>query len=150
MPSFAELFAAANGGPIVYGGKVMVLEDNFPVAGRSHLRLVFEKFGSEWLQGVVLKTKGAFTVDGSIINTSIVLWQNTAPRVVDFSVTTKSNVIRIWNVWDRGRGISSHLQGAAMIVEQLGNGRRYCCNDGHPDENFDDIVFRLERLEAQS
>jgi hypothetical protein len=35
-----------------------------------------------------------------------------------------------------------------MIIEQLPNdGRRYHCNDGEPDEDFDDLVFRIERVE---
>jgi hypothetical protein len=33
-----------------------------------------------------------------------------------------------------------------MLLEDLPNGRRYHCNDGKADEDFDDIVFRIERL----
>lgn len=32
-----------------------------------------------------------------------------------------------------------------MIVEEIENGRRYRCNDGHPDESFDDINFSLQK-----
>jgi hypothetical protein len=32
-----------------------------------------------------------------------------------------------------------------MIVEEIENGRRYYCNDGHPDEDFDDIIFELTK-----
>jgi hypothetical protein len=34
-----------------------------------------------------------------------------------------------------------------MIVEEIENGFRYYCNDGYPDEDFNDIVFRIERCE---
>ena len=34
-------------------------------------------------------------------------------------------------------------RGAAMILEVDGNTRRYRCNDGHPDDNFDDIIFEI-------
>ncbi|MCB1117403.1 MAG: hypothetical protein KDK50_02345, partial [Chlamydiia bacterium] len=36
--------------------------------------------------------------------------------------------------------------GAAMIVEEIPNGRRYRCNDGEPDDDFDDIVFTITRI----
>jgi hypothetical protein len=35
-----------------------------------------------------------------------------------------------------------------MIVDLLPNGRRYRCNDGLADDNFNDIVFRLEHVAA--
>ena len=35
--------------------------------------------------------------------------------------------------------------GAAMIVEEIENGRRYRCNDWEPDEDFDDIIFTVQK-----
>ena len=56
----------------------------------------------------------------------------------------------IKNIWDPGDGtIFSWIGGAAMIVEEIENGRRYRCNDGHPDENFDDIIFTIQKLTQQ-
>jgi hypothetical protein len=37
-----------------------------------------------------------------------------------------------------------------MIVEEIENGRRYRCNDGVPDDDFDDIVFTVQRVKEQS
>jgi hypothetical protein len=62
-------------------------------------------------------------------------------------VIGKVSTIEVKNVWDVGDGvIHSWHNGAAMIVEPLPNGRRYRCNDGLADDDFDDIVFHLERL----
>lgn len=33
--------------------------------------------------------------------------------------------------------------GAAMIKETDGNRTIYRCNDGNPDDNFDDIIFKI-------
>src|SRR5262249_40623643 len=33
---------------------------------------------------------------------------------------------------------------AAMLIDVLPDKRLYRCNDGHPDDNFDDVVFRIE------
>jgi len=32
-----------------------------------------------------------------------------------------------------------------MIIEEIENGKHYQCNDGHPDENFADIVLTVKR-----
>ncbi len=64
------------------------------------------------------------------------------------SVNTKKGELRVKNVWDTGNGIvhSGHY-GAAMIVEEIPNGRLYRCNDGKPDDDFDEIGFSIERVD---
>ena len=146
MPSFQELFEQSAGKPIVYQGKTLIMVDEFPTGGVSHLRLVFEACNGEWRQGVALRVDGKFKVNGITINKGIVLWQDTAPAVVELEITPKVLSVEVKNVWDIGDGvIHSWHNGAAMIVEQLPNGRRYHCNDGFADDDFDDMVFRLER-----
>ena len=44
------------------------------------------------------------------------------------------------------KSLESGHNGAAMIVEEIENGRRYRCNDGAPDEDFDDIVFTVQKI----
>lgn len=44
--------------------------------------------------------------------------------------------------WAMGRG-----NGAAMYCEEIPGGRRYFCNDGKEDDDFDDIVFTVRRKE---
>jgi hypothetical protein len=52
------------------------------------------------------------------------------------------------NVWDTGDGVThSWLNGAAMIVDVDVSKRTYRCNDGFADDDFDDIIFRIERLD---
>ena len=145
MPSFGELFTASKGKPIKYKGQDLSLVDILSVEQGERIRVVFESFGSDWRQGVMLRAPGPIEVAGESINGPVVLWQDTAPREVDL-VVSKKGELRVKNVWDRGNGVvDSGHNGAAIIVEELPNGRRYRCNDGHPDEDFDDIVFRLER-----
>ena len=42
--------------------------------------------------------------------------------------------------WRAGKG-----NGAAMYSEDILNGKRYFCNDGDEDEDFDDIIFTVTR-----
>jgi hypothetical protein len=53
----------------------------------------------------------------------------------------------VYNAWDAGKGTTEAWVGhAAMIVEELPNGRRYRCNDSQRDDDFDDLIFRIERV----
>lgn len=85
--------------------------------------------------------------------------QNTAPKEIFIKLwydnTSRKNpkglpnrgLVGVKNIWDSGSGrIDSRFGGAAMIVEEIENGRRYRCNDGHPDENFDDVVFTIQKV----
>ena len=146
MVSFQELFTGSRGQPIEYQGLTLKLVDEFPLDNSSRLRLTVEHIDSEWKQGLVLRTKGSFLVNNQKVPKSIVLWEDTAPAVIEIEVQSPDDHIKINNVWDHGDGVvQAWHHGAAMIVDEIPNGRRYRCNDGHPDDNFTDIVFRLER-----
>jgi hypothetical protein len=143
------MFIESRGKPIIYEGKTLIMGDDFPLEGATSFRLVFEACKGEWRQGVALNCKGSFLFRDQSFNgkAGIVFWQDTAPQFVELRVTGDPSSIQVKNVWDVGDGvIHSWHNGAAMIVESLSTGRRYRCNDGFADDDFDDIVFRLERV----
>jgi hypothetical protein len=113
------------------------------------LRLLFKDRKGKWHGGVTKGKDGQFVVDGksSSGKAGVAFWQNTARDTWDFEVLDEASVIHVHNVWDCGNGVvDSRHNGAAMIVEEIPNGRRYRCNDGFADDDFDDIIFRLERV----
>jgi hypothetical protein len=64
---------------------------------------------------------------------------------VFLKIQTKKGECQVKNVWDTGDGVmDSWHNGGAMVVEEIASGRRYKCNDGRPDDDFNDIVFRIE------
>lgn len=145
MAVFEEMFIESKGKPVIYAGKEICLVVGIPVTEGQVLRVYIETTNSEWRQGVLFWTKGSMEVNGVKIKNKTVLWQDTAPDEVTMKIMTKSGKCRVKNVWDNGRcAMDSGVNGAAMIVEELPNGFRYRCNDGHPDDDFDDIVFRIE------
>lgn len=105
-----------------------------------------EKTDSEWTQGIFLELdRGNFFVRGSDVGKCIVLWENTAPRQMEIELQGTPRKLFVRNVWNTGNGAMQYGHfGAAMIVDHLHDGRRYRCNDGKPDEDFDDIVFSLK------
>ena len=146
MFSFQDLFIKSTGKPVDYNGKTIQMVDKFPVNHKSEFKVVFEDCKNDWKQGISLSTAGTFIINGQKIKNSVVLWQHTAPNELDFIVESKSRELLIKNVWDIGDGvIHSWHGGGAMIVEELNNGRRYRCNDGRQNDDFDDLVFRIEK-----
>jgi len=151
MPSFEALFIESKGKPIVYRGRTLVMSDLFPTDGSAAIRLTFEECGGEWRQGVALKCNGRFRFAGETLDgkSGVVFWRDTAPDVVDLAVEAGDGAVRVYNVWDVGDGVThARHNGAAMMVDPLPGGRRYRCNDGFADDDFNDLVFRLERVET--
>lgn len=145
MPSFEKLFFQSKGQPVVYAGKTIQMVDRIPVNDGQCLRVRFESVNSDWRQGVYLTVDGGFTVNGVFMKKAVVLWHDTAPKEVLLQVQTKNNNCQIKNVWDIGDGVMhSWHNGGAMIVEETNSGKRYHCNDGLPDEDFDDLIFCVE------
>ncbi|MEW6609164.1 MAG: hypothetical protein AB1414_17260 [bacterium] len=147
MPSFDEDFFNSKGKPITYKGNTLIRHDEFPVAKKGKIVVVIESTNSEWKQGIGLRTDKSLLIKGYKKVTDIAIWDKVKNRPIEIFYESKNNKILVWNIWDskRSGGINFWLNGSAMIVEELPNGRRYKCNDAHPDDNFDDIIFRIER-----
>ncbi|NGX56757.1 MAG: hypothetical protein K1060chlam5_01003 [Candidatus Anoxychlamydiales bacterium] len=161
MPDFSELFMQSKGNPIVYKNKTIVMTDYFPFKEGEQLKIKIEKTSSEWKQGVGIYLFGTIEIENikEKVKDRTFFFENTAPKEIIITLRSekerqqhskklpKKNILGIKNIWDTGDGvIQSWHFGAAMIVEEIENGRRYYCNDGHPDENFDDIVFTVTKL----
>lgn len=111
--------------------------------------LVFKGRKGKWHKGAGQGNEGQIAVGGKFAGgkDGILFWQSQDWDTVDFEVLGGASVIRIYNAWDCGNGVVDFwLNGAAMIVEEIPNGRRYRCNDGEPDDDFEDIIFRLQRV----
>ena len=144
MPSFEELFFKSKGKPVVYGNKTIQMVDRLCVQNGQEFSLTIESVNADWRQGVCLTTDGSFVVNKQTINKSIILWHDTAPKIVQIKINTRKGELQIKNVWDTGDGVvHSWHNGAAMIVEEIANGRRYLCNDGRADDDFNDLIFSL-------
>jgi len=136
------------GKPIVYQDKTLVMVDYFPVTFGDSLRFTFESCNGEWSQGACLRVLdgGNLVIMGEHLKHAV-CWRDTAPSNFDVYLTGDVTSVAVYNVWDTGNGaIDAWHNGAAMIVEEIPNGRRYRCNDGVADDDFDDVVFRLERV----
>ncbi len=145
MINFQDMFMASRGEPVEYEGQIIQLGDSVSIASRATLRVIREGSKDGWRQGIHLSTDGYFTVNKQIIPKAVVFWADTSPADIGLGVHSESGTCHVKNVWDTGDGtMHSWHNGAAMIVEKTENGRRYRCNDGKPNADFDDLIIRLE------
>jgi hypothetical protein len=143
MPCFDQEFINAKGTPIYYQGQGLVRIDRIRVnkVFSGYFRLI--STNSKWKQGIRIQVDGSLTIN-SCKGKSFIVWSKDIKGNVPFEGSSKKQQLNVWNAWDDGSGrTDAWLNGAAMIVEVNGNKRRYKCNDGHSDDNFDDIVFEV-------
>lgn len=145
---FEEYFNKSEGQPFIYNNREVKMSDKISMPSNTlRLKITFISTNSEWKQGIVMKTKGLFefVVDGENIPNGIVLWEDTAPKEVGLVIKSKSKILFIYNVWDTGDGTMHYgHNGGALFVEQTNGISIYHCNDGHPDDDFNDLVFKVE------
>lgn len=131
------------------GSEEIVLIDVLPIRSGDVFEVAFEQVHSEWRQGVWLGTEGCLEVNG-VESSQFVLWQDTAPDKVQVRVLKSDGCLRLYNVWDSGRGLSDHESQSAtsgmLVEEEPGGGRRYRCNDIGYESAFDKVRFTVRTV----
>ncbi len=124
----------------------VVMLDVVEVREGDELTITFEESHSDWRQGVWIATTGALETN-AVSAAQFTLWRDTAPVSVRLRVIATDGLLRLYNVWDSGRGIQEHESQSAtsgMVIEVLPDGaRRYRCNDIGWEPRFDKLVFSL-------
>jgi hypothetical protein len=146
---FEKLFIAAKGKPVEYKGDKIFMLDTvvLPVNSPVKKRLEFVSSNSDWKQAVILETEGFFELNGQRAPNKIILWIDTAPTIVDMIITSVNGKLLIYNAWKIPNGAVHYWHnGGAMKKDNLENGLKYFCNDGFPDDDFDDLVFELQEV----
>jgi len=151
MPIFADYFidAKATGELVKYKGWELIDVDRIPVQRKFSGTLRVISTNSEWRQAICLRVLDGKLTIFSQKEKSFIAWaDDLKDSVLHFEGTSKSLQLLIYNAWEQiawnNMPFTNYWQnGAAMIVEVNGNTRKYRCNDGHPDDNFDDIIFEV-------
>jgi hypothetical protein len=121
--------------------------DVLPCKPGDRFRVVFESDDGLWRHGVRLMVDGVLAAEATTAD-QVVLWSDTAPTEVDIAVESASDgLLRVYNVWDSGRGRREESQAATsgMLRDDTANGWRYRCSDIATEPTFDALVFRIER-----
>lgn len=173
MPSFGKLFIESKGEPIRYNGYTLHLADKFPVSNGDKLIICIESTNSTRPQGVSVGIEGSCEVQGEVWEKGKkikpLFWADSEIldiKNIELTVFTNKGYIWIQNICEveyfyltndaSGEPIEVHKKrtdsghnGAAMIVEEIENGRRYRCSDTSSidkEDSFGDIVFTVRRV----
>jgi len=143
--SFQKLFTESKGQSIIYNGKEIKMIDSITLLkDNAKIMVNFLSTNSIWKQGIILQTKGHFEGNNQKIPNKIILWENTSPKEVGLIIKSKDKILIVYNVWETQDGTIHYWHnGGAMYVEEKHNGRIYNCNDGFPDDDFNDLIFEI-------
>lgn len=143
---FEKLFIESKGQPIQYKGKELKMIDRVILpSSQTSLQIEFISTNSEWKQGIVLQTKGEFEVNGQTLPNKVILWEHTAPEQIDVKLKSKDKILIIYNVWKTEDGTTHYWHnGGALFLKKENRAITYYCNDGYADDDFDDLVFKIE------
>lgn len=144
---FSLLFEASNYKPIVYKDKLIQIADELPLPPSNKYILLIESTNSQWEQGIIINSKAAhFRLNDTKESlNSLLIWTSEIPRNNVIHIIARGKTpLKIWNMWRIDGGPTSYgHNGAAIIIEQIEKGRKYLCNDGYPDDDFDDLIFTV-------
>ena len=152
MPSFEKLFIESKAQPIQYKDETLYLADFISVEKEFKLFFTLVSTNSEWPQFVrVSVAKGGILRIYDKTAKTVVLSEHELQDGIEITGTAKDKQVMVCNGWRLFDGLGnvlnhSCMNGAAMKKEIRGDTIRYYCNDGHPDDNFDDIVFEVTVL----
>ncbi len=146
--NFLELFKKSNFKPLKYNGKMIFIADVLPVFELINYKVEFVKTNSNWEQGIFFHFKGAhFEINDEreSIN-AFHLWQTESKQSNFFRILNKGkSEFKVWNIWRIENGPMKYgTNGGAMYKELSSNGAKYFCNDGKPDDDFDDLIFEIK------
>ncbi len=153
--AFGDMFIKSKAGPIRYKNLTLIMADKLviPVKRVVNVQYRIVSTNSEWPQGIAFSTDGWLSYrDGEHIKRGwFDIFEQYMPKEDVISCySTKSGILWVKNVWDQGEGgVESGWNGAAMWIEQIPGGKRYHCNDGHFDDDFNELVFELRIENAE-
>ncbi|MDB2614404.1 hypothetical protein N9Y92_04545 [Chlamydiales bacterium] len=166
MPEFDDIFEKEDSRAVAYKGMTVWVNDKFPVNNGDTLLLSIKSTKSDCKQGFSIDIRGHCELNGNTRKAGkgvkMLFWEDTMPKEVELKVFTKKGFVFVDNMWEQvnkylmndennnpiwKENVSvEYSRGAAMLIDPIEGGRRYRCNDGEPDEDFDDIIFTVKNL----
>jgi hypothetical protein len=152
---FNRLFVENKGGPITYKGQSLVLSDKVTASFGEIFTVTIESTQSRFPQGVGIsegvevfgqRTKKAVVWEYfSVPPQDRIRVRSRLPFSFEVICRNKQGFLHFYNMAEvEGRARWEYA--AAMIVDDIPTGRRYRCNDWQPNDDFHDVIFRVERL----
>ena len=148
------MLAEANGGPIDYQGRNVMMSYRIPILNGQEFQIEVLHYKNDLVeQGFevsVDQRKGLIYTNGQKLRAPV-FWMETAPITISFiCYTSKANgILNIWNVWrtiNRKDSIEAWIGHAGLYIEEDGkNAVVIHCSNGIHQVDFSDLVLRMEQ-----
>jgi hypothetical protein len=128
-------------------GQPVVMLDVIPIVPGERLRVSFKGTSGQWRQGIWLGVDGELEIAGTRAD-QFEIWADTAPPSFEVMVLrTQDGLLRLYNIWDSGRGRRRESQSATsgMLKEERNGTVVYRANDIGRKPQFDKLVFEVSR-----
>lgn len=129
-------------------GRPVVKLEVLPVTAGEVFRVTFKGQSGDWRQGIWMGVDGELEVVGLRAD-QMELWTDTAPRTFEVKVLrAEDGLLRLYNIWDSGRGRRRESQSATsgMLKEPNGGSTTYRCNDIGRQPKFDKLIFEVSKV----
>lgn len=147
--TLSSIFQRTRGAPIQVAERLV-----YPIfqkeikAGRSSFWARRLKSSMQPVPGLRLKTvKGELEVNDQR-HSEIILWADTSPESVYFSVLSKTGCeLKIWNVWRVNDTAQAWVGNAGMVISEEGRITNLECSGGTEAVDFSTLVFQIESID---
>jgi len=147
--TLSSAFQRSRGAPVQVGERLV-----YPIfqkkikAGRSSFLARRLKSSMQPVAGLRLKVvKGELEVNNQR-HSEVVLWEDTSPESVFFSVLSKTDCeLRIWNVWRVNDFVQAWVGNAGIVISEKGNIINLECSGGTEAIDFSTLVFQIESID---
>lgn len=144
--NLSELFSKSRASQIDWGGDLYSMY-TLPTDA-TVVRLAFISSSAPLRQGIRLKSSGGSILVNDQSLQDVVLWEGSAPAVVEMRLQWEGSLnrsLRVWNCWERNGVTDAWTGNSGMRVEVREHGVFILqCSDGDGDPDFSDLVVEIQ------
>lgn len=147
--TLSSVFQRTRGAPVEVAGRLV-----YPIflkkvkAGRSNFLAKRLKSSTQPISGLRLKVVTGELVVNDQRCSEIILWTDTSPERVFFSVICKTAcILKIWNVWRAHDIVQAWVGNAGMVVSEDERTINLECSGGTEIIDFSSLVFQIESVD---
>jgi hypothetical protein len=156
MPGYREMtetlssiFQRTRGAPVEVAERLVypIYEKEIKNPGRSDFLAHRLKSSMQPVSGLRLKVvKGELELNNQRYS-EIILWTDTSPESVFFSVLSKTVCeFKIWNVWRVNDIVQAWVGNAGIVVDEVGRIIKLECSGGTEAIDFSTLVYQIESI----
>ncbi|MDB1113954.1 MULTISPECIES: hypothetical protein [Pseudomonas] len=147
--TLSSIFQRTRGAPIEIAERLV-----YPIfqkkikAGRSNFLARRLSSSTQPISGLRLKVvRGELEVNNQH-HSEIILWTDTSPQSVLFSVVSKAACeLKIWNVWRVNDVVQAWVGNAGIVITEEERVTKLECSGGTEAVNFSTLVFQIECID---